>query len=553
MIATLPTSRGRRDDPLTQPNGSSTIVADCTTPHHLNPLPALTSLFKELRTDAPASIVVFFVAVPLCLGIALASGAPLFAGLVAGVVGGIVVGGASGSPLGVSGPAAGLAVIVLNAIATLGGSFEAFLVAVMLAGVIQLVLGYAGLGNIAYYFPSSVIKGMLTGIGLLIILKQLPHALGSVRAPGEELVTVGGDAAFGHIGAFFESMSTAPLIITAISLVLLIAWETWLAPRWRIFKLVPGPLAAVIVGIVLNLVMQRGALPWAPDAHQLVAVPVPGSVSEFFSQFSRPDFSALGNVNIFIIAGVLAIIASIETLLCVEATDRLDPQKRITPTNRELKAQGLGNIVSGLAGGLPVTQVIVRSSANIAFGARSKLSTMLHGVLILIGIATMPKVLNLIPLATLASILFIVGYKLAKPALFRQMYRHGWEQFLPFVATVVGILATDLLRGILIGIAVAVVIVLRHNMRNPFTITAHAPDTADYRIMLAEEVSFLNKGRILEQLQRIPDHARVVIDGSQSKVVDFDVLEILRDYRTNAAARHIAVDLRGITLTPSAT
>ena len=234
MIATLPTSRGRRDDPLTQPNGSSTIVADCTTPHHLNPLPALTSLFKELRTDAPASIVVFFVAVPLCLGIALASGAPLFAGLVAGVVGGIVVGGASGSPLGVSGPAAGLAVIVLNAIATLGGSFEAFLVAVMLAGVIQLVLGYAGLGNIAYYFPSSVIKGMLTGIGLLIILKQLPHALGSVRAPGEELVTVGGDAAFGHIGAFFESMSTAPLIITAISLVLLIAWETWLAPRWRI-------------------------------------------------------------------------------------------------------------------------------------------------------------------------------------------------------------------------------------------------------------------------------------------------------------------------------
>ena len=513
----------------------------------------MSSLFKELRNDAPASIVVFFVAVPLCLGIALASGAPLFAGLVAGVVGGIVVGGVSGSPLGVSGPAAGLAVIVLNAIATLGGSFEAFLVAVILAGVLQLMLGYAGLGNIAYYFPSAVIKGMLTGIGLLIILKQLPHALGSVRAPGEELIEAGGNAAFGHIGAFLQSTSAAPLIVTAISLVLLIGWEMWLAPRWRIFKLVPGPLAAVIVGIVLNSLMQRGALPWAPDAHQLVAVPVPGSVGEFFAQFSRPDFSALNNPDVYVTAAVLAIIASIETLLCVEATDRLDPQKRITPTNRELKAQGVGNIVSGLVGGLPVTQVIVRSSANIAFGGRTKLSAMLHGMLILIGIATMPALLNLIPLATLASILLIVGYKLAKPALFKQMYQHGWEQFLPFVATVAGILATDLLRGIAIGLAVAIVIVHRHNMRNPFTLAAHPPNSTDYRIVLAEEVSFLNKGRILQQLQLIPEHARVVIDGSQSKVVDFDVLEILRDYRTNAAARHIAVDVHGITLTPSTT
>jgi MFS superfamily sulfate permease-like transporter len=520
---------------------------------HLTPSPPLSSLFKELRNDAPASIVVFFVAVPLCLGIALASGAPLFAGLVAGVVGGIVVGSVSGSPLGVSGPAAGLAVIVLNAIATLGGSFEALLVAIILAGVIQLLLGYAGLGNIAYYFPSSVIKGMLTGIGLLIILKQLPHALGSVRAPGEELVTAGGDAAFGHIGAFVQSTTAAPVIIAVISLVLLISWEVWLAPRWKVFKLVPGPLAAVVVGIILNSLMQNGTLPWAPDAHQLVAVPVPGSVGEFFGQFSRPDFSALSNADVYLTAAVLAIIASIETLLCVEATDRLDPQKRITPTNRELKAQGIGNIVSGLIGGLPVTQVIVRSSANIAFGGRTKLSAILHGVLILIGIATMPQLLNLIPLATLASILLIVGYKLAKPALFRQMYGHGWEQFLPFIATVVGILATDLLRGIGIGLVVAIVSVLRHNMRNPFTMAAHAPNSTEYRIVLAEEVSFLNKGRILQQLQLIPDNSHVVIDGSQSKVLDFDVLEILRDYRTSAEARNVAVDIRGITLTPAAT
>ena len=515
--------------------------------------PPLSSPFKHLRNDATASIVVFFVAVPLCLGIAMASGAPLFAGLVAGVVGGIVVGGVSGSPLGVSGPAAGLAVIVLNAIATLGGSFEAFLVAVVLAGVIQLLLGYAGLGNIAYYFPSAVIKGMLTGIGLLIILKQLPHALGSVRPPGEELVTVGGDAAFGNVAAFLQSASAAPLIVTAISLVLLISWEVFLAPRWKVFTLIPGPLAAVVVGIVLNSLMQSGALPWAPDAHQLVAVPVPGSVSEFFAQFRRPDFSALSHLDVYVVGGVLAIVASIETLLCVEATDRLDPQKRITPTNRELKAQGVGNIVSGLIGGLPVTQVIVRSSANIAFGGRTKLSTMLHGLLILIGIATMPQLLNLIPLATLASILLIVGYKLAKPALFKRLYRDGWEQFLPFTATVTGILATDLLRGIAIGLAVAIVIVLRHNARNPFTVAAHAPGSPDFRIVLAEEVSFLNKGRILQQLQLIPEDTRVVIDGSQSKVVDFDVREILRDYCSGAAARNIAVEVRGITLTPSAT
>ena len=512
----------------------------------------MSSLFKEFRQDAPASIVVFFVAVPLCLGIALASGAPLFAGLIAGIVGGIVVGGASGSALGVSGPAAGLALIVLNAIATLGGSFEAFLVAVVLAGLLQVALGYAGLGGIAYYFPSSVIKGMLTGIGLLIILKQFPHAIGSVRPPDQELVTAGGDAALGHIGAFIESMSPAAVIVTVISLTLLITWEQVLAPRWKLFKLIPGPLAAVMVGMLLNTLMQRGTVPWAPDAHQLVAIPEPASVREFFAQFSRPDFSVLSNANVYVIAVVLALIASIETLLCVEATDRLDPQKRITPTNVELKAQGLGNIVSGLLGGLPVTQVIVRSSANIAFGGRTKLSAILHGVLILVSVATIPQVLNLIPLATLASILLIVGYKLAKPALFAQMYRHGWEQFLPFVATVVGILATDLLRGIGIGLAVAVAIVLRHNLRNPFMMSQHAPGSPEYRIVLAEEVSFLNKGRILQQLQLIPEHSQLLIDGTQSKVIDFDVLEILRDFRASAAARNIAVDIRGITLTPSA-
>jgi SulP family sulfate permease len=509
----------------------------------------MNSLLKELKHDLPASIVVFFVAVPLCLGIALASGAPLFAGLIAGVVGGIVVGAASGSPLGVSGPAAGLAVIVLNAIATLGGSFEAFLAAVVLAGVLQVAMGYLGLGSIAYYFPSSVIKGMLTGIGLLIIIKQIPHALGSFPPPGDALIVSGGAPATGTIDGVLQSLNMGAVFIAGVSLVLLVAWDTILAPRFKLFRTVPGPLAAVALGILLSSLYASGALPWSLGAHQMVAIPIAGSFAEFLGQHTAPDFSFLTNTDVYVIAVVLAFVASIETLLCVEATDRLDPQKRITPTNQELKAQGLGNVISGMIGGLPITQVIVRSSANITFGGRTKLSTILHGGWILVSIATIPWLLNMIPLATLAAVLFIVGYKLAKPALFKQMYRHGWEQFVPFVATVAGILATDLLRGIAIGMGVAIVVVLHHNLRNPFTIQQHAPGTEEYRIQLAEEVSFLNKGRVLEQLAAIPDKAHVVIDASQSKVIDFDVREMLRDFQTSAPARDIKVEFRGLTPT----
>lgn len=504
-------------------------------------------LFRHFRDDFPASIVVFFVAVPLCLGIALASGAPLFSGLIAGIVGGVVVGGASGSPLGVSGPAAGLAVIVLGAIETLG-SWEAFLVAVVLAGILQLVMGQVGLGGIAYYFPSSVIKGMLTGIGLLIIIKQLPHAVGMVQAPGAESMTTGGGTALGAVTAFTELVSPGAVLTSLTALALLVAWEQFLAPRWRLFRTIPGPLAAVVVGIALASVMQAGILPFRLEAHQLVSIPVAQSLGEFVAQFTIPDFSILGRSDVYVIAVVLAVIASLETLLCVEATDRLDPEKRITPTNRELKAQGLGNIVCGLIGGLPVTQVIVRSTANITFGGRTKLSAILHGFLILISVIAIPGLLNLIPLATLASILFVVGYKLASPSLFKRMYRHGWEQFVPFLATVTGIVATDLLIGIAIGMGTAVAIVLHHNLRNPFTVAQHPPATPEYRIELAEEVSFLNKGRILQQLQLVPARSHVVIDGSRSKVVDFDVLEILRDFQAGAPARQIAVEIRGLTL-----
>ncbi len=506
------------------------------------------ALLQNLKHDLPASIVVFFVAVPLCLGIALASGAPLFAGIIAGIVGGIVVGGASGSPLGVSGPAAGLAVIVLGSIATLGGSWEGFLVAVVLAGILQVAMGYAGFGVIAYYFPSSVIKGMLTGIGLLIIIKQVPHALGMV---GRARVESGGSTPFGPLGDLMQTVAPAALLVSAVSLTILIAWEKWLAPRAKVFRLIPGPLAAVAAGMLLSSLMASGTIPYALATNQLVAIPVAGSVSEFLAQFASPDFTYLARADVYVVAVVLAIVASIETLLCVEATDRLDPLKRITPTNRELKAQGLGNIVSGLVGGLPVTQVIVRSTANIAFGGRTKVSTMMHGVLILLCVIAVPTLLNMIPLATLASILLVVGYKLAKPVLFKQMYLHGWQQFAPFAATVVGILTTDLLRGIGIGLAVGIAIILRHNLRNPFSLPAQAPDAMDFRIQLAEEVSFLNKGRIMEQLQSIPKNARVVIDGTRSKVIDFDVMEILREFRDGAAARNIAVDVHGLTLNPT--
>jgi len=503
--------------------------------------------FQQLKYDLPASIVVFFVAVPLCLGIALASGAPLFAGLISGVVGGMVVGAASGSPLGVSGPAAGLAVIVLGAIGSLG-SWEAFLAATLVAGVLQLLMGYVGLGGIAYYFPSSVIKGMLTGIGLLIIIKQIPHALGTQQAADAHLITGGGRTALEAMHTLMERVSGGAITISLISLALLIAWDWLLSPRWRFFRIVPGPLAAVAVGMLVAWLMAAGVLPFGLQPHQMVAIPVAASVSEFFGQFATPDFSALTRADVYVVALVLAVIASLETLLCVEATDRLDPQKRITPTNRELKAQGLGNIVSGLIGGLPVTQVIVRSTANITFGGRTKMSAILHGVLLMICVVAIPGVLNLIPLATLAGILFVVGYKLAKPALFRQMYRHGWEQFVPFVVTVVGIVATDLLRGIAIGLATGVAIVLHHNLRNPFTVSQHRPETSEYVITLAEEVSFLNKGRILEQLQLVPADSHVVIDGSRTKVVDFDVREILRDFRIGAPARGITAEFRGITL-----
>ncbi len=505
------------------------------------------NLFKNLKNDLPASIVVFFVAVPLCLGIALASGAPLFAGIIAGIVGGIVVGVASGSPLGVSGPAAGLAVIVLTSIATLGGSWTAFLTAVVLAGVIQLILGFAKAGFVAYFFPSSVIKGMLTGIGLLIILKQIPHALGWDKdAMGDDsFFQVDGQNTFSEIFRAVDFVTPGAVIIAVISLAILILWDKVLTKKHKIFQIIQGPIVVVVLGIVMNYFYKNGILNFSLNANQVVSIPVPHSISDFFAQFTFPDFSALSNFEVWKTAIVIAIVASLETLLCVEATDKLDTDKRITPTNRELKAQGLGNVISGLIGGLPITQVIVRSSANINFGGKTKLSAILHGVFLLLSAITIAGVLNMIPLASLAAILLMVGYKLAKPALFKDMYKLGWEQFMPFTATIVAILATDLLKGITVGILFGIFYTLRHSYRN----SHHLMDVATtengqevHHLVLAQEVSFFNKANVLKVLDAIPANAKVIIDCSKSKSIAYDVLELIKDYETNAKTKNITVD-----------
>ena len=510
------------------------------------------SMFRYLRNDASSGVVVFFVALPLCLGIALASGAPLFAGVIAGIVGGIVVGSFSGSALGVSGPAAGLAVIIFNSIEKLG-AWEAFLLAVLLAGAIQFIMGFAKLGVIAYYFPSSVIKGMLTGIGLIIILKQIPHALGydndyegnvSYQQLNDENTI---SALPRAVSEMLNLISPGALIITLVSITILLLWESVLNKKHKIFKVLQGPLVAVAAGVFLNYLFTSNNGSLRLDSDQVVNLPVAEGIVDFFNQFMLPDFSRIVDWEVYVTAFTIAIVASLETLLCVEATDKLDPEKRITSTNQELKAQGIGNMVSGLIGGLPITQVIVRSTANISFGARTKLSTIIHGILLLVCALGIPRILNMIPLATLACILIVVGYKLAKPSLFKEMYKLGWSQFIPFMATVVGVVFTDLLQGIAIGMIVAIFYILRNNYRNPFYMIENNHEAGrEYNIVLSEEVSFLNKGSILQMLNHVPVNARVLIDGRNSRVIDHDVVEIIDNFKTRAGMKNINLEVVGI-------
>lgn len=510
--------------------------------------------FANLKQDAPSSLVVFLVALPLCLGIALASGAPLFSGLIAGIIGGLIVAPLSGSPLGVSGPAAGLAVIVYGAIEELG-AYPTFLAAVIVAGVVQVLLGVLKAGVIGYYFPSSVIKGMLSGIGIIIFLKQIPHAFGYDADPEGDLAFIQQDGhnTFSEFKYMLEAISPSATLIAGLGLLILILWERPFMKKMAFTTIVQGPLVAVVTGIVLKLYFD-GKEGWELVGDHLVSIPVTEGLSGFIGQFTTPDFSAFLNPAIYTIGLTMAVVASLETLLCVEATDKLDPYKRVTPTNRELLAQGAGNIVSGLVGGLPITQVIVRSSANIQSGGRTKASATLHGALLLISAFAIPAVLNLIPLAALAAILLIVGYKLAKPSMIVDMWKKGSNEFIPFAVTVLGIVFTDLLMGIALGLVVAIVSILWDNFKVPYKFDIRDYEAgAPIKIEFSEVVSFLNKASIQQTLNTIPASSKVVLDASQTLRMHPDVHEIIEEFQVNAVTKDITVSLIGFEATVSET
>jgi MFS superfamily sulfate permease-like transporter len=498
----------------------------------------------NLKFDFASGLVVFLIAVPLCLGIALASGAPFFSGLIAGIVGGIVIGSLSNSQLSVSGPAAGLTAIVLAGITKLG-AFETFLAAVFLAGAIQLLAGFLKAGSIANYFPGSVIKGMLTGIGIIIILKQLPHAFGyNAKAAGQPGVHQSNDNTLATLLEPLQQIHPGVTIITLIALTILVLWEK---PFMKRFKIIPGALAAVIAGVLLNLLFTALFPAISVGKEYLVQVPVANTFKEFLGLFTLPNFSAIWNKDVIITAITIAAVASVETLLCIEAVDKMDPLRRVTSQNRELKAQGVGNMVSGLLGGLPITSVIVRSSANINAGAKTKASAIVHGILLLICSAFIPGVLNMIPLGALAAILLMTGYKLARVSIFKEMFANGKYQWIPFMVTVVGVVYTDLLTGVGLGLLTSMVAILYFNMKNSYYFHKENHHEGEIiRIFLSEEVSFLNKASIKLTLDHLPVNSTVIIDAAKSKFIDFDVLELIKEFKNiKAPEKNINCQLTG--------
>jgi len=508
-------------------------------------------MFKKIKSDLPAGLVVFLVSLPLCLGIALASGAPLFSGIIAGVIGGIVVGWLSGSAIGVSGPAAGLAVIVFGAIQILG--IEPFMLAVVISGFIQLALGFLRAGIIGYFFPFSVIKGMLSAIGITIFLKQIPHLVGYDQDYEGNLTFLQSDGqnTFSELWNMFDFISVSAIIITLVSLTIILLWDTQWMKKQRFSKIIPGGLIVVVAGILINQFFFQFAPDMALGGIHLVQLPEIDSFQSLVSHLTFPDFSQVSNKLVWETAFIIAIIGSLETLLSVEAADKLDTERRVTPTNRELKAQGIGNILSGLIGGLPITQVVVRSSANTQAGGKTKLATIIHGILLLISALFLPRILNLIPLSALATILFVVGYKLANPKVFKSMYKLGVYQFIPFIATVIGIILTDLLVGILIGLAISTFNILMFNYRTPLLFEEQDKEEKNFKLVLARNVSFLNKGGILQILNSLPNESKIRIDASKSISIDHDIVELIRDFQINAKYKGIEVELINIeTKTP---
>ncbi|HPJ09404.1 MAG TPA: SulP family inorganic anion transporter [Flavobacterium sp.] len=504
------------------------------------------NLFANLKSDFASGLVVFLVALPLCLGIAMASGAPLFSGIIAGIIGGIVVGYLSKSQLSVSGPAAGLTAIVLTAISDLG-AFDIFLTSVFIAGLIQLALGFIKAGSISNYFPTNVIEGMLAGIGIIIILKQLPHAFGydSDFEGDESFLQDDGSNTISAILGLVNHVQLGSIIVTAISLIILISWDK--IPALKKLKLIPGALTAVVVGIVLNEIFIATKSPLEIASEHLVSLPIPQSIEEIQAIITTPNLNGFMNPKVWMTGLTIAIVASIETLLCIEAADRMDVQKRYTDTNNELRAQGVGNMLSSLLGGLPMTSVVVRTSANNAAGAKSKMSAIIHGVLLLLCVLSIPVILNKIPLATLAAVLLLVGYKLAKPSTIKHFWEKGKYQFIPFIATMVGVVFTDLLKGVMLGIVISIIFVLKGNLKRAYSFRKEKYEDGDViHIDLAQEVSFLNKAAIKSTLMEIPENSKVIINAHDTVYIAHDILDLIREFKTTRAIdENIKVKLKG--------
>lgn len=523
------------------------------------------SFFKEIKHDLPAGLVVYFVALPLCLAIAQVSTGQsglLFSGIIAGVIGGVLVGSLSHSQLGVSGPAAGLVVIVSDGIRNLSTTpsgtidtmygFKGLLLAIMIAGLFQLIAGLLKAGIIGTYFPSSVIKGMLAAIGITIILKELPHALGYDKDYLGDMAFEQRDGhnTFSEIYYAFQYNSATAILISVISLTLLLSFESKKLKALKFFKFVPGALIVVILGILMNDRLAPGLSMAALNGEHLVQLPVVNDLADILNFFTFPDFSRITEPGVWKVGITLGLVASIESLLSLEATDKLDPQRRISSPNVELKAQGIGNMVSGLLGGLPITQVIIRSSANINSGARTKLSTIVHGLVLMLTVILIPVLLNKIPLASLACVLFLVGYKLTRVDLFKSMYKLGPAQFIPFLVTIIAILGTDLLKGIAIGMMTAFFSIIRQNYRNAFKLLNEDKDLGSvYRIELSEMVTFINKGVLIETFRNYPEGSEVIIDGSKTRLIDHDVLEMIHEFDAHGSKER-AIKLTMINIPP---
>lgn len=496
----------------------------------------------NLIYDLPAAVVVFLVALPLCMGIALASEAPIFSGIIAGAVGAIVVGVISRSSLSVSGPAAGLTSIVIFAIQEVH-SFPVFLSCVALAGIVQIGLGYIRAGVIGHFVPVAVIKGMLAAIGLILILKQIPHAVGyDVDFEGDEsFYQPDGENTFSDLLYSFNYFSVGAIIISAVSLLLLIVWERPFIQRNKYAKSIPGALVIVFLSIAINLFFSKYIPSLELKASHLVSFPEVANRESILDLVTFPDFSQWHNFIVYKIAITIALVASLETLLSIEAADKIDPYHRITPLSHELKAQGVGNLISGLIGGLPVTSVIVRTSANVAAGARTKISAITHGVLLIIAVLLIPHVLEMIPLAVLAAILLMVGYKLTSVAVFKQLYIKGLSQFIPFVVTIIAILFSDLLLGVFIGILVSIVFVASRNYR---TAVMLVNSQNNYLLKFTKDVSFINKSALRKAFESIPAGSNMIVDGSNAEFIDADIIAMLEDFLKSAPTKNISVEIK---------